>query len=247
MNYAIVVRNASFAYEQQKPVLHDVSLAIPRERFVGICGRNGSGKSTLTYLFNGIIPHALSGTFTGEVLVDGVSTKARRVADMARSVGMVFQNPDFSLFNLTVSEEIMFGMRCLTRAPDAKRVRRALDVVGLAGFEDRDPQTLSYGQKQKVCLASVLALDVPILVLDEPTALLDYKSSIELYALLRKLNREGKTIIVVEHDTDFLWQHTRDTLLLHEGSVVAFGRTSDVLRKHRLLKTLGIKIARSVT
>jgi len=243
MEKGIQLSNVSFGYARDKQILKDVTLAVTPGSFVGITGINGSGKSTLTYLFNGLIPHSIPGKLTGEVTVNGVSTREKRVSYFAHDVGMVFQNPDFSLFNLTVSEEIDFGLKHLKKLSDAQKVREALELVGLHGFENRDPQTLSYGQKQKACLASVLALDVSYIVLDEPTAMLDYKSSVELYKLFSKLNRQGKTIIVVEHDTDFLWNYADETVLIDGGSILAYGKTREVLSDHKQLSLLGIKIA----
>jgi len=156
-------------------------------------------------------------------------------------VGMVFQNPDFSLFNLTVAEDIGFGLQNLPGKIDQQKVLDALEQVGLGSFVDRDPQTLSFGEKQKVCLASVLALDVSYIVLDEPTAMLDYKSSVELYQLLKQLNAASKTIITVEHDTDFLWEYTQETMILDQGKVVSVGKTKDVLSNQHLLESLGVK------
>lgn len=243
MKKGIQLNNVSYAYAGGKQILQDITLAIAPGSFVGITGVNGSGKSTLTYVINGLIPHSVPGKLTGEVMVDGVATRSKSVAYFANTVGMVFQNPDFSLFNLTVAEEIAFGLTHLKKASDEKQITQALALVGLEGFESRDPQTLSYGQKQKVSLASVLALNVSYIILDEPTAMLDWKSSIELYMLLRKLNRQGKTIIVVEHDTDFLWEFVRDTIIIDKGNIVTYDKTRKVLGDHKQLAGFGIKVA----
>ena len=241
MKRGIAFEDVSFGYARDTWALQHVSLAVRPGSFVGIAGVNGSGKSTITYLLNGLIPHAIPGVFTGNVTVDGVSTRIKSVAYFARSIGMVFQNPDFSLFNLTVGEGIAFGLHNLRQSVDQKRINEILMRVGLGGFAHRDPQSLSFGEKQKVCLASVLALDVSYIVLDEPTAMLDYKSSIGLYKLLQELNEEAKTIITVEHDTDLLWDYTDETIILDSGRIKAGGATRDVLSKGKLLTSLGIK------
>lgn len=241
MPSGIQLDHVSFHYPQKVAVLRDLHFSIQRGTFFGITGVNGSGKSTFTYLINGLIPHSMPGTLTGTVFVDGISTKTKSVGYFSKIVGMVFQNPDFSLFNLTVAEEVGFGLQNLQGRADPAKITQALEQVGLVGFAERDPQTLSFGEKQKVCLASVLALDVAYIVLDEPTAMLDYKSSIELYELLKKLNQNGKTIVTIEHDTDFLWDYTQETLILNQGEVVALGKTKKVLARHDLLKSLGIK------
>lgn len=218
----IKLQSVYFSY-QKTPVLKNLSLIINPGDFLGITGTNGSGKSTLLYLLNGLIPHQISGKLSGEIFIDNISSR------------LVFQNPDFSLFNLTVKEEILFGN------PQAN-VASALKKVGLSGYSDRDPQTLSFGQKQKICLAGALAVNPDYLLLDEPTAMLDYKSSLELYEILQKLNQQGKTIIVVEHDTDFLLKYARQVLILDSGKINSFGSPKKVFSNKSLLKNLGIKI-----
>jgi energy-coupling factor transport system ATP-binding protein len=241
MEQGIRFDDVSFRYPDKADVLTGIRFVIPRGTFMGITGVNGSGKSTLTYCMNGLIPHSIPGKLTGNVFVDGISTKVKNVSYFSRSVGMVFQNPDFSLFNLTVSEEIGFGMKNLFGKVHKSQIIKALHDVGLSGYEARDPQTLSFGEKQKVCLASVLALDVSYIILDEPTAMLDWKSSVELYRLLKKLNTDGKTIITVEHDTDFLWGYTNHIIILDKGRIKAVGATRTVLSDYKLLGSLGIK------
>lgn len=242
MNKGIEIKNVTFGYRKNAPILQNISLAIKRGSFLGITGVNGSGKSTFTYLLNGLIPHFIRGHLTGDISVDNISTKIQKVAFFAAKVGMVFQNPDFSLFNLTVSEELEFGLDNLKINGKAERIKKALNLVGLSGFGERDPQTLSLGQKQKVSLATVLALDTDYIVLDEPTAMLDYKSSLELYLILRKLSNAGKTIIVVEHDTDFLKQFAKDMVIINEGSILRHGPALEILSETKILKKLGIKI-----
>ncbi len=241
MERGIHFDDVSFSYPGKAEVLSNVDFTIEPGSFVGITGTNGSGKSTATYLMNGLIPHTIPGRFTGDVFVDGVNTRNKPVAYFAKHVGMVFQNPDFSLFNLTVFEEVAFGLTNLRGSSDPSLIAQALSEVGLVGFGGRDPQSLSFGEKQKVCLACVLSLDVSYIILDEPTAMLDYKSSIELYRLLTELNKKGKTIITIEHDTDFLWSHTSEMVILDHGKVKRMGKTATVLREDKLLNDLGIK------
>jgi energy-coupling factor transporter ATP-binding protein EcfA2 len=241
MQKGIILDHVTFHYPGKSPVLSDISLSIAPGMFVGITGVNGSGKSTFTYLLNGLIPHSIPGVLSGTVHVDGVDTKKKSVGYFSSAVGMVFQNPDFSLFTLTVAEEIRFGLKNLYGKTDPEKIKSALKLVGLEGYASRNPQTLSFGEKQKVCLASVLALDVSYIILDEPTAMLDYKSSLELYRLLQKLHTQGKTIITVEHDTDLLWEYTQESIVIHHGKVTSMGPTRRVLSNHKLLHSLGIK------
>jgi len=242
----IQFKDVSFHYPEKLSGLSSLDFIIKQGVFFGITGVNGSGKSTLTYLMNGLVPHSMRGVLKGTVTVDGVATRTKSVGYFSKIVGMVFQNPDFSLFNLTVAEEIGFGLQNLEGKIDQQKVHQALEQVGLAEFAQRDPQTLSFGEKQKVCLASVLALDVKYIVLDEPTAMLDYKSSVDLYELLKKLNSKGKTIITIEHDTDFLWDYTQEAMILDQGKILSVGKTRKVLADRKLLQSLGIKQPRGI-
>jgi energy-coupling factor transporter ATP-binding protein EcfA2 len=242
MNTGITLNNVTFRYVKENAILQNISLQIKAGTFLSVIGSNGCGKSTFLQLLNGLIPHLKHGDLQGEITVDGVSTKKKSVAFFAKKVGMLFQNPDFSLFNLTVKEEIEFGLKNLKIANRHENIHAALEKVNLQGYEHRDPQTLSLGEKQKLCLACVLALDTEYIVLDEPVSMLDYKSSLEIYQILANLNEQGKTIIVVEHDTDFLWQYAQETLILDNGASVAFGETKQILRNEQLLHDLGLKI-----
>ncbi|OGD56598.1 hypothetical protein A3I57_01350 [Candidatus Beckwithbacteria bacterium RIFCSPLOWO2_02_FULL_47_23] len=222
MPTAISLTNLTVTYPHEKPALKNINWQLKHGEWLGITGSNGSGKTTLLYCLAGLISKHIPAKITGEALIN-------------QSVGIVFQNPDFSLFNLTVAEEVAFG----ARGP----IEPALKAVGMYRQKSADPQTLSYGGKQKVCLAAVLAKNPDLILLDEPTSMLDYKSALELYRLLNKLNQQGKTIVVVEHDTDFLFEFTQKTLILDQGKQVAFGPSQTVLKRTRLLKRLGLKPA----
>lgn len=238
----VLFENVSLSYGGGKRELEEVNLFIPAGSFFGITGVNGSGKSTLIQLINGLIPQQIPAKLRGKVYVDGVSTIAKPVSFFASRIGMVFQNPDFMLFNLTVEEEILFGLKNLKAENQRVRISRALDEVGLRGYEKRDPQTLSLGQKQKVCLACILAADTPYIILDEPTAMLDHKSSLKLFAILKSLNMAGKTIIVVEHETDLLLNYADKMIVIDKGRVVAEGTPRGVFSKKEMLGEIGIKV-----
>ena len=244
MKSGITFKNVSFSYEEGKEQLNNVSFNIKRGSFCGITGTNGSGKTTLTLFMNGLIPHEVGGKYKGDVTLDNVSTKELPVSYLASRVGMVFQNPDFMLFNLTIKEEIEFGLKNFQLKDHDKRIDEALKTVGMEGYKAKDPQTLSYGQKQKICLASVLAADPQYIVLDEPTAMLDYKSSLSLYELLSKLAKNGKTIIIIEHDTDLLAQYADQIIVIDHGKIIADGTPKKVFAQNSQLKEIGIKIPR---
>lgn len=234
--------NVSLNFEDGGFRLRDINLYIPQGSFVGIVGNNGSGKSTLTYLMNGLIPSQIKAKVKGRVTVDGEDTKTKSVSHFSKKVGMVFQNPDFMIFNLTVKEEIEFGLNNLGIKDKEKRVKKALEEVGLKGFEDRDPQTLSLGQKQKVCLASILALETPYIVLDEPTAMLDHRSSVRLFEILKDLHKKGRTIIIAEHETDYLKNVVDTVVVVDKGEIVKKGDAKKVFSDEKLLERIGIKI-----
>ncbi len=238
------MQDISVSYRSGISQLKNISVQIPKGTFLGITGVNGSGKTTFALLLNGLIPHEIPTKLNGNVFVDGVNTKKKPVAYFADKVGMLFQNPDFMLFNLTVFAEIAFGLSKQTDIDN--KVFEALGMVGLKGFEKRDPQTLSLGEKQKVCLASVLARDSEYIVLDEPVAMLDYKGAVSLYELLMKLNRHGKTIIVIEHDTDFLLKYAKRVVILEQGEIVSAGKPTSIFSHREQLKKLGIKIPQPI-
>jgi len=241
MSKGIVFKNLSVTYpDNKKPTLRGINLFIPKGSLYGIIGANGSGKTTLVQTINGLIPHETGASVKGEVLIDGESTKNRSVSYFSKKVGMVFQNPDLMIFNLTVAEEVSFGLDSKDKKIKNK-IRKALADVGLSKYEKRDPQTLSFGQKQKLCLAAVLARNPEYVVFDEPTAMLDYQSSHNLFSLLKKLQEKGKTVIVVEHDTDLILKYATDVVVLQNGMIADKGIPSQILFKNKLMKQTGIK------
>lgn len=241
MKNGISLQNVSVSYAKNTHILENINLEIKSGTFLGIVGVNGSGKTTLIQLLNGLIPHEIQAKLTGDIVIDEINTRSKQVSYFAGKIGMLFQNPDFMLFNLTVAEEIAFGLNNLKISKQPERTKKALNDVGLSGFENRDPQTLSFGQKQKVALACVLAMNTPYIVLDEPVAMLDYKSAVNLYEVLTDLNKAGKTIIVVEHDTDFLMAHAKETVIIDKGKIFLHGATQTVFAKKSELKRIGIK------
>ncbi|UCC91744.1 MAG: ABC transporter ATP-binding protein, partial [Candidatus Aenigmatarchaeota archaeon] len=167
----IKIRNLGFAYSET-PVLKNIPLGIKDGELLGIAGPTGSGKTTFALCLNGIIPHLIRGKFSGEVEVSGKNTKSTKVFDLAKSVGFVFQDPDSQIFSVTVEDEISFGLENMGLRSDEikRRVDKVLGDLKIKDLMGKETFALSLGQKQKLCMASILAMEPEILVLDEPTS-----------------------------------------------------------------------------
>lgn len=237
----IEISNLGFSYGR-KDVLKGIDMKIKRGEFIGITGPTGSGKTTFAMCLNGLIPNSVDGRFSGRILISGMDTSRKKVPEISRKVGFVFQDPDSQIFNLSVRDEVAFGLNNSGKGDVGAKVRKALGMVGLGGMEDADPQKLSQGQKQKLCIASVLAMEPDIIVLDEPTSQLDSVSSEEVYRILRDLSGKGKTIILIDHNTDALVENAERILLFNGGTIAKDGPPAEVFRDTKLLERLGIAI-----
>lgn len=190
-----------------------------------VLGPSGSGKSTLTLCLDGLIPHVVEGELSGTVVVDGLATHEHPVHELAQRVGIVFQDPEAQFCTLTVEDEVAFGLENLLTSPDIieAKIDEALGVVGLAAFRGRRLDTLSGGEKQRVALASVLAMGPEILVLDEPSANLDPAGARELFAFLGRLAREREhTIVIIEHKLDEIIEWIDSVLVLDQSGGALF-------------------------
>ncbi|MCD6558432.1 MAG: ATP-binding cassette domain-containing protein [Palaeococcus sp.] len=246
----IRVEGLSFKYAGADDYsLRDISFRVKKGEFVGILGASGSGKSTLCLTFNGIIPHSITGDFEGNVYVKGYNTKDKSVAELSTLVGLVLQNPDSQLFNMTVEEEIAFGLENLGLDVEEikRRIKWALKLAGLEGLENEFPPNLSGGQKQRLAIASVLAMKPEVLVLDEPTSQLDPLGREQVLSLVTLLNKEqGITTIMVEHNTDYLLNFADRVIIMHKGEIILEGKPRQVFGEVEFLENLGIKIPTSV-
>jgi energy-coupling factor transporter ATP-binding protein EcfA2 len=241
----IELRNVSFSYgESSEKALDSVSLSVEKGEFIGVIGGTGEGKTTLALCFNGLIPQMVKGSFSGKVLVDRLDTSDTPVSKLAPKVGLVFQEPDDQIFAIDVREEIKFGPSNLGLGEKAvkKRVEQAAELVGITPLLNRDTTSLSQGQKQLICIASVLAMNPDIIVLDEPTAEVDYKSARKIYEVLHALKKDGKTVIVVEHRTGFLAEHASRVLVMEKGRIVRDGAPSETFSDVTFLEGLGLEV-----
>nr|WP_281386867.1 ABC transporter ATP-binding protein [Jiangella mangrovi] len=199
--------------------MRDVSVTLTEQR-VGVIGANGSGKSTFARLLNGLVLPT-----TGSVTVDGLSTRGRSGAEVRRSVGFVFTDPDAQILMPTVAEDVAFGLRDLPRAVVSERVAEALSSFGLAGHADHPAHLLSGGQKQLLALCSVLVTEPKVLVCDEPTTLLDLRNTRRVLALLAELPQR---VVLVTHDLDAVLAMDR-VLVFDDGRLVFDGLPAEAV------------------
>lgn len=223
----IEVREATYFYKgSEAPALDRVNLCIAPGEFVAFVGQNGAGKTTLAKALNGILIPT-----SGEVIVGGHNTRQAGLDVLARMVGFVYQNPDQQIFSRTVRDEVAFGPRCLGLAPQEveKTVRHALELVGMEKDAETYPFLLGRGQRQKLAVAAVIAMDTPILVVDEPTTGLDLKGTRSIMNLLCQWNQEGRSIIIITHDMNIVAEYSQRTVLLGGSRILADGPTRQVL------------------
>ncbi|MBX5320819.1 MAG: ABC transporter ATP-binding protein [Candidatus Bathyarchaeota archaeon] len=233
----IEVQDVYFTYPSGVEALKGVSLTIQDGEFVAIMGENGAGKTTLVKHFNGLLKPT-----RGKVLVDGVETTKVSVATLARKVGFVFQNPDHQLFSETVEEEIAFALKNFGFSSDIieKRVTWALNLLGLAQYRKTSPFMLSGGERKRVALASVLAWDPKILILDEPTIGQDYQQKEKLRQFILQMKAQEKTVVIVTHDVEFVAECNPRVLLMRGGKIVADGEARKVLTSPAVLEQASI-------
>ncbi len=240
----IEVREVSFRYEGSSVnALRGVDLRLDRGRILGIVGPNGSGKSTLLRLLNGLIPHFYRGEMRGRVLVDGVDTREVSVAQLAKKVGLVFQNPEHMFFSETVYDEVAFGPRSIGMDPLEVResVRWALEEVGLWEMRERSPWSLSGGEMKRLSIACVLSMKPEFLAVDEPTIGQDNLSKESLSQIFRRMRDEGRGVIVVTHDLEWLDELSPDeVVVLKYGIIIGRGTPREVFSDIRGLATNGL-------
>lgn len=220
MEHIIQIEDLHFRYKDGTLALRGLSLSIERGRKVALLGPNGAGKSTLLLHFNGIhLPQR------GRVWVAGREVTPSTERWVRSRVGLVFQDPDDQIFSSTVQEDVAFGPRNLglTPAEVQERVRSALAAVGMLAYREKPPYHLSYGQKKRVAIAGVLAMEPEIIVMDEPMAYLDPAGQLGVQAILDRLHQQGKTLIVATHDVDFAASWAEVVILLKEGRLLAQG------------------------
>lgn len=226
----IEFENVSASYDGELPVLRDVSFRIPDGDFVAFVGTNGAGKSTTMRLVNGLLKPS-----SGQVLIDGVPTTQLRTSQLAAKVGFLFQNPDRQICCSTVREELLFGFRAQGRA-DAEAQAKVDAMIERFGFDgDAEPFLLNRGTRQLLALASIIVMEPPVVVLDEPTTGLDFRECAKVMDVIAELNAHGTTVIMVCHDMEVVADYARRVIAMTAGQVVADGETFAVLRNRDVL------------
>ncbi|NHJ12481.1 MAG: ATP-binding cassette domain-containing protein [Candidatus Thorarchaeota archaeon] len=235
----IMLEDVHYSYEGIYTALRGVSLQVEQGERLAIMGTNGAGKTTLIKHMNGLLRPMI-----GRVFVEGTNAASKSVAELSRIVGLVWQNPDHQLFLDSVEKEIVFGLKNLgfSQEDAQERCYKTLSKLGLAGFGDRSPFSLSGGERKRVALASVLAIEPRVLALDEPTIGQDARQKELLARLLEELNEKGCTVIVVTHDIEFVVEHFPRTVAMADGRIVADGPTRSVLSNQSVLDQCSLTV-----
>jgi energy-coupling factor transport system ATP-binding protein len=225
-------------------VLKNINFRMREGETVVIMGPSGCGKSTLLYTLVGMIPHIIRGEMRGNVSVLGKSVLDSRPEELSRYIGFVFQNPELQVLMPTVIEELVFGLENmgLSREDIRRRVDEVLEFINFKGRELEDPHTLSSGEKQVLAIASVLALRPRILVLDEPTSMLDHVGTQRILSLIERLKRETNlSLLVVEHRIEWIAEHADKVIIMRDGEFVAEGRPSEIFSSEDLILKTGVR------
>lgn len=241
----IEFKNLTFYYAlQEKPALKNINLTIYEGEYVAILGLNGAGKTTLQLCINGVIPNMIIGNFEGDVLINGLNTQEYPTRELAKIVGMVFDNPEFQLTQTSVAEEVALGLENIGIPTNDMYaiIEDALETVGLDGLQERSPFELSGGQQQRLAIASALAMKPEIFVMDEPTSNIDPIGKDEVIAVAAKLNKEKHmTVILAEHEVEVIAQYADHVIVIDEGEIILDGTPHEVFEQVELIEKIGLR------
>ena len=223
-----------FGYGKTKDaeLIHGISLSIEDGEFVALTGENGAGKSTFSKLLAGILKPS-----DGKISVNGIDTKKAKNSVLAKNTGFLFQNPDRQLCTYTVRDEIAFGQKALKTGTEEEISKRTEKIIERFGFNpDEAPFSLSRGQRQRLALGSIIAVEPKVMILDEPTTGLDYKECMEIMSAVKELNKNGTTVIMVCHDMELVLDFARRMIVLANGKIEADGKTLEIMRSKKILQ-----------
>jgi energy-coupling factor transporter ATPase len=244
----IEARNLTYTYPgSTKPSISDVSIEVDKGEFALITGPSGCGKTTLCRCFNGLIPHFYQGEIKGDIVVAGLKVAEQPIFQLAKHVGLVFQNPENQLFALSVEKDVAFGLENLgiPREQMREKVDWALHLTDIYDLKDRAPHELSGGQQQRVAIASVLAMQPEVIVLDEPTSFLDPLSAKKIFEVISQLNKSlGLTVVLVEHRLDLTARYADHIIIMNEGKVALDGEPHEILRSEEA-RLIGVGIPKA--
>jgi energy-coupling factor transport system ATP-binding protein len=229
----VSAQRLKFTYEGGVEAIRDVNLDIGHGEYIAIVGGNGSGKTTLAKNLNGLLRPT-----SGSVVVGGKPTNEQNVAALARIVGYAFQNPDYQLFCSSVEDEVRFGPTNLGYPDEVVRnnVEKAIEAMNLEHLRKLPPLSLRLGERRRISIASVIAMDPQVLVLDEPTTGLDAEENAELMRRLKRLNDEGKTIILITHDMKLVAEHAKRVVVMAQGRILLDSDPRGAFSDHELLR-----------
>lgn len=229
----ISIQNVTFHYPDGPDVLQGANLEIRDGEFVAIMGENGAGKTTLVKMFNGLLKPD-----NGTITVDGIDTRKKSVAQLSRDVGLIFQNPDNQLFAETVAQELAFSLRNFGFSEDVieRRVTSILNTLDLERYEKSSPFVLSGGERKRVALAAILVWDPKHVIMDEPTIGQDYLQKDRLRNFIMQLVSQGKTVVIVTHDVEFVAECKPRVVLLSHGKVIGDGSATTILTNSSLVQ-----------
>ena len=243
---SIVVKNLTHIYNEGMPfsskALDNISFEIKDRDFVGLIGHTGSGKSTLIQHLNGILKPS-----SGDIYINDfkITDPDLNLTEIRKRVGVVFQYPEYQLFEETIEKDIAFGPSNLGLEEEEikNRVKLSMEAVGLdyESFKDKSPFELSGGQKRRVAIAGVIAMNPEVLILDEPTAGQDFKHYTEIMEFLRELNKSGVTIVMITHDMHLMLEYTNRAIVLSNGKKLAEDTAANILTNENIIKEANLK------
>ncbi|MCM3238474.1 energy-coupling factor ABC transporter ATP-binding protein [Heyndrickxia oleronia] len=227
----LIIKDLHFSYSLESPIFHGINLEISNQS-TALIGQNGAGKTTLVKLLKGLLTPS-----SGEILINGINTKEQTAAKLAKTIGLVFQNPNDQIFKNRVMDEVMFGpLNIGQTVKGAKQnATEALEMVGLSEHAERNPYDLSLSQRKLVTIASVLAMRTDIIIFDEPTMGQDHDGKEKLKRIIRHLINEGKLVLCILHDMDFVAEVFERTIIFNQGKILLDGDTRTVFSNEEIL------------
>lgn len=237
MKKLLQVKNLCFSYDE-KPVLQQINVTICRGERIAVMGSNGAGKSTFFLNLNGVLQPD-----SGELLLEGKTLKKKDFKELHRRVGFVFQDADSQIIASNVKAEISFGPMNLGLSKEEvrNRVAAAIEYMGLSRLADRAPQYLSGGEKKRVSIADILAMETEVLIFDEPMAALDPVNTQNVESILKRLHEDGKTLLIATHDVDFAYRYADRILVFSDGEIIADSTPQEVFRRKEIMERAHLK------